>query len=119
MAHLEFLDDALHDLTGLDGRARKKVLARLVQLEAQPEMGAPLGSRAASNLTTFRKVVVGRNTYRILYKLGPDGELIVIWVIAGRADNECYNIAAQRLADYGDSPPLAELAEVLRALRRD
>lgn len=119
MAYLQFLDDALEDLAGLDGSARKKVLAKLVQLEAQPEMGAPLGSRAKSNLTTFRKLVVGKNTYRILYKLGPDGELIVVWVISGRADSECYDIAAQRLADYGDRPPLADLAEVLRALRRE
>jgi len=118
VAHLEFVDDAKADLMALEGSARKKILAKLVQLEAAPEMGVPLGSRAKGNLTTFRKLVVGKNTYRILYKLGPNGGVVVVWVISGRADGECYDIALGRLAVYGDEPPMADLADVLRALKR-
>lgn len=118
MAHVKFVTEAAAELRALEGSARKKVLAKLVQLESRPEMGHPLGARAAGNLTSFRKAVVGKNTYRIVYRLGPDDELLVVWVVSGRSDGECYKVAAQRLAQYGDHPQVADLTEVLRSLQR-
>lgn len=117
MAEVTYLDDAIQDILALEGSARAKVVAKIRQLAASPEMGHPLGSRATGNLTTFRKVVVGKNTHRILYRLDPDGALVVIWVVSARADNECYDQALARLDQYGDTPPMADFADVLRALK--
>lgn len=98
MARVVLTDDAREDLRNLDGAARKLVAKKLKQLEDEPEKrGAPLGSRSSSNLSTFRKIVVGDRDYRIVYRVEPDGTVCVVWVIGNRADDEVYRMALARL----------------------
>ena len=101
MARVVLTDDAKQDLRDLDGAAFF-VAKQLKQLEDEPEKrGAPLGSRSMSNLTTFRKMVVGDRDYRIVYRVEPDGTACVIWVIGKRSEDEVYQMALARLKTSG------------------
>lgn len=60
MAVVRLSGEAKEDLRDLDGSARKIVAKALKKLEEEPEKrGAPLGSTARGDLSTFRKLVVG------------------------------------------------------------
>lgn len=97
MARVQLTDDAKDDLRNLDGSAQKLVLRAIKKLEEEPDKrGAPLGSRKDSNLTGFRKLVVGDRAYRIVYRVERD-TVVIIWVIAKRSDDECYHLATSRL----------------------
>jgi mRNA interferase RelE/StbE len=114
MARVVLTEDARQDLRDLDGAARKLVARKLKQLEDEPEKrGTPLGSRSSSNLTTFRKMVVGDRDYRIVYRVEPDGTVCVIWVIGKRSDDEVYNGALARLKKVGRNHPAVDLEGLL------
>jgi mRNA interferase RelE/StbE len=114
MATVRLTADAREDLRDLDGSARKVVLKAIKKLQDEPEKrGQPLGSRINSNLTTFRKLVVGDRDYRIIYRVEHDGTVVVIWVIKRRADNECYEIALSRLRMHGDREIAAMVSRFL------
>lgn len=116
MARVVLTEDAREDLRDLDGSARVVVLKALRKLRTEPEQrGAPLGSRATSNLTTFRKLVVGNRDYRIVYRVEADGTVVVVWVIARRADDEVYQLAMSRLQMHPDAP-VRELSETLKEI---
>jgi mRNA interferase RelE/StbE len=61
-----------------------------------------LGSKLGGNLTTFRKLVVGDRDYRIVYRIDPDGSVVVVWVIGRRTDDEVYQLAIARLRLHPD-----------------
>lgn len=61
-----------------------------------------MGSKPSGNPTGFRKLVVGRKAYRIIYLVQDDAEsgdleIVVVAVIAGRAENFAYALALSRL----------------------
>lgn len=115
MARVVLTDDAKDDLRNLDGAARKLLAKKLKQLEDEPEKrGAPLGSRSSSNLTTFRKLVVGDRDYRIVYRVEPDGTVCVVWVIGRRSDNEVYQMALARLKMLARDDLTADLTGLLK-----
>jgi len=103
-ARIELLPEAVEDLRRLDGAARKIVAAGIEKLRTPELRGAPLGSKATSNLTGFRKLVLGNRTYRIVYEVRGDGTVVICWVIARRADNEAYEVAAARVLQYTNDP---------------
>lgn len=114
MARVVLTDDAKEDLRNLDGAARKLVAKKLKQLEDEPEKrGAPLGSRSSSNLTTFRKLVVGDRDYRLVYRVEPDGTVCVVWVIGRSSDNEVYQMALARLKMLARDDLTADLTGLL------
>jgi len=103
VARVQLTEDAREDLRDLEGSARKSVIKGLKKLEAAPgQYGEPLGSRQSGNLTGFRKLIVGNKTYRIIYWVqdnaeNDDVDLVVVWVIAERADDQAYDLALSRL----------------------
>lgn len=104
MAKVQLSAAAREDFLDLDGSARRIVAKALRKLETDPERrGQPLGNRGGGNLTTFRKLVVGDRGYRIVYRVAPDGTVVVVWVIGLRADAEAYELALRRLRLHGDS----------------
>lgn len=115
MARILLTTEAKEDLRDLDGSARKVVLKALKKLESDPERrGQPLGNRAGGNLSTFRKLVVGDRDYRVIYRVEPDGTVVVVWVIGRRADNECYDLAIARVKMYArDRELVGELVGLL------
>ncbi len=91
-----------------------RVLKKLLVLETNPEAGLPLGDE----LTGFRKLVVGRNTWRIVYRIkATDVEICEIWAVGARSDGEVYAEAAARVMESGN-PEIANLAEVAVRLGR-
>lgn len=108
MARVVLTPAAKDDVRELDGAARTLVLKAMKKLEDHPESrGAPLGSRQGSNLTDFRKLVVGDRQYRIVYRVEADGSVCVVWVVGSRVDAECYEAARSRVEKYAKDPGLA------------
>lgn len=107
------LPDAADDLRDLDHAQQRQVLSGLKKLKTEPEKrGLPLGSRNGSNLTGFLKLVVGKKEIRIVYRV-EHSAVVVVWVIAARADKKCYTLAQARVNTYPDREVAAQLASVL------
>lgn len=101
MANVVLTAEAREDVRDLDGASRKTVLKAMAKLREEPEKrGGPLGSRSSGNLTSFRKLVVGDRDFRIVYRVEKDGSVCVVWVVAKRAESECYELAMSRLKLY-------------------
>lgn len=110
MARVLLLPEAIEDLADLDGSSRLLAFKAMKKLQVSPEQrGAPLGG----GLTTFRKLIVGDRQFRIVYRVESDGTVVVIWVIATRVDDECYNLAMARLDLYGEREIAGRLQGVM------
>ena len=59
-------------------------------------LGKPLGNKQGLNLTGLCKITLKQLGIRIVYELIRTDEFMEIVVIAARADEEVYHIAAQR-----------------------
>jgi len=115
MTEIVFTDAAIDDLRRLGPDVVPKVLKKVLLLLDSPTAGYPLGG----DLTGFRKLVVGRNTWRIVYRIDDDKsvEICEIWAVGARADAEIYSEAATRAIDAaGRRPELRRLAEVVERL---
>lgn len=118
MAEVQFTVDAVADLEQLDAGVVRRVIKKLAMLRTNPEAGQPLGSKQTSNLTGFRKLLVADRQYRVVYRVDKDGTVCVVWVVAGRVDDECYDLAIDRLRKYGDAgPEIQDLAALISRLR--
>jgi len=116
VARVILTDQAREDFRDLDGATKRLAAKALVKLETEAEKrGQPLGRRSNSNLTNFRKLVVGNRSVRIVYQVRPNGDVVIVWVIAKRADNEAYELAMARLRLHAD-PAVRSLATSLEEL---
>lgn len=117
MAEIVFTDAAIDDLRRIGPDAVPKVLKKILLLEENVEAGYPLGGE----LTGYRKLVVGRNTWRVVYRVteAKAVEICEVWAIGPRADAEIYAEAVARVRATAESrPELASLADVLERLGR-
>lgn len=91
-------------------------LAKLVRLE---EVGEDAGVPLGGGLTGWRKIIVGDRDWRIIFTVDADHAVAQVWVIGDRADAECYEQAALRVAERGkDDPAASSLAAVMFNLVR-
>src|SRR4051812_21204223 len=117
MGDIVFTDAAIDDLRRIGPDAVPNVLKNVLLLEENAEAGYPLGGE----LTGYRKLVVGRNTWRIVYRITEDKavEICEVWAVRARADAEIYAEAVARAAAARESrPEFAGLAEVVKRLGR-
>lgn len=117
MADVVFTDAALDDLRRIGPEATPKVLKKILMLVDEPWAGHPLGGE----LTGFRKLVVGRNTWRVVYRITDDKtvEVCEVWAIGARAEAAVYAEATARLAKAPrQSAELHQLAAVIERLGR-
>jgi mRNA interferase RelE/StbE len=115
MAEIGFTEAAIDDLRRIGPDAVPKVLKKILLLVDDAEAGYPLGGE----LTGFRKLVAGRNTWRIVYRITDDKtiEICEIWAVGARADAEVYHEATVRLRAAGMArPELVQLAKVVEQL---
>jgi mRNA interferase RelE/StbE len=115
VADVVFTDPAIDDLRRIGPDAVPKVLKKILLLLENSEAGYPLGGE----LTGFRKLVVGRNTWRIVYRITDDKtvEICEIWAVGERADAEVYAEAQARVRAAGGSrPDVVRLGEVIDRL---
>ncbi|MEW1843100.1 type II toxin-antitoxin system RelE/ParE family toxin [Nonomuraea angiospora] len=75
------------------------VLKEILLLLDNPEAGYPLGG----DLTGFRKLVVGRNPWRVVYRITDDKsvEICEVWAVGERADTGVYAEAKARVREAG------------------
>jgi mRNA interferase RelE/StbE len=117
MAEIIFTDAAIDDLRRIGPDAVPKVLKKVLLLVDDPMAGYPL----CGELTGFRKLVVGRNTWRIVYRVTDDKsiEICEIRAVGARADAEVYDEAAARVKNAASRrPELRRLADVVERLGR-
>jgi mRNA interferase RelE/StbE len=117
VAEVTFTDAAVDDLRRIGPAAVPRVLRKVLLLLDNPEAGYPLGG----DLTGYRKLVVGRNTWRIVYRITEDKsvEVCEVWAVGHRADAEVYALASARIADAArERPELRPLAELIDRLGR-
>jgi mRNA interferase RelE/StbE len=115
VAEVVFTDPAVDDLRRIGPDAVPKVLKKILLLLDNPEAGYPLGGE----LTGFRKLVVGRNTWRVVYRVTDDKsvEICEVWAVGERADVEVYAEAAARVRAAGDDrPEVVQLGKVIERL---
>lgn len=117
MVEVLFTDAAIDDLRKLGPDTAPKILKKIVRLLDSPQAGYPLGGE----LTGFRKLVVGRNTWRVVYRVVDQQtiEICEIWAIGARADSEVYAEATARIvAAAGRLPEFSKLSAVVEKLGR-
>jgi mRNA-degrading endonuclease RelE of RelBE toxin-antitoxin system len=102
MVDVAFTDAAIDDLRRLGPDVVPKVLKKVMILLDNPAAGHPLGGE----LTGFRKLAVGRNHWRIVYRLLDDGkiEICEIWCVGARSDAEVYAEATSRAPIFSALP---------------
>jgi mRNA interferase RelE/StbE len=121
MAEITFTSAAIDDLRRIGPDAVPKVLKKVLLLADDAEAGYPLGGA----LTGFRKLVVGRNTWRVVYRItdAKEIEICEVWAVGERADAEVYREARARLHNAGSERlelvPLAKVVEQLGRLAGD
>ena len=117
MTEITFTDAAIDDLRKIGPSAVPRVLKKILLLLDSPSAGYPLGG----DLTGFRKLVAGRNTWRIVYRLVDDKtiEVCEVWPVGARADAEVYAEATARVRDAaGRRTEFRALADVIERLGR-
>ncbi|MEO3854640.1 type II toxin-antitoxin system RelE/ParE family toxin [Acrocarpospora sp. B8E8] len=115
MSEVVFIDPAIDDLRRIGPDAVPKVLKKILLLLDNPEAGHPLGGE----LTGYRKLVVGRDTWRVVYRIADDKsvEICEVWAVGERADAEVYAEAADRVRSAGGNrPELVRLSQVIERL---
>jgi mRNA interferase RelE/StbE len=117
VADVVFTDAALDDLRRIGPSAIPTVLKKVLLLATEPEAGYPLGG----DLTGYRKLVAGRNTWRIVYRITDDKtvEICEVWAIGPRADEQVYAEASARVRSaLTDRPAFIGLAQVIERIGR-
>jgi mRNA interferase RelE/StbE len=117
MAEIVFTDAAIDDLRRIGPDAAPRVLKKILLLEENPDAGHALGGE----LTGYRKLVVGRNTWRVVYHVTETGavEVCEVWTVGARADGEVYAEAVARVQAAARSrPEFVSLGEVVHRLGR-
>lgn len=101
--------DAIRDYEALDGSQKKQVIKALRKTIRNPlprtegGLGEPLGNKGGRDLTTLLKIKLLRLGLRIVYKLEKTtdengNEIMMVVVIAARADEEVYDLAWERIS---------------------
>ena len=100
---VEFGDEARKDHRALDIHARVQVNKAIRKVSQNPlpqkegGYGKPLGHKSGKNLTGLCKIKLLKLGIRVVYRIVRTEETMKIVVIAARADDEVYSIAARRM----------------------
>lgn len=117
-AEVWLTDPAVEDLRRLDGAPLVWALKKMLLLERDPNAGEPV----LGDLIGYRKLVVGKRDWRLIWRTVTDdrGALVVeiaeIWAVGARADGEVYAEMADRVAAMPDVPVRRPLSEVVQQL---
>ncbi|GAA4686513.1 type II toxin-antitoxin system RelE family toxin [Phytohabitans rumicis] len=107
---------AEQDLRHIGRQDIRQIFKKLTLLETDVHAGMPLGGE----LTGFRKLVVGRNPYRIVYRVRDEGraiEVCEIWAVGHRRNDEVYAAATRRVqAAAAARPDLVGLADLMASI---
>ena len=97
MYTIEYLPEVVEDMKALDGSQRRAVQMALEKIRRQPgEYGKPLGHTHGLNLTGLRRVKLSALGIRVVYRLIPGRETILVLTIGKREADEVYRKALNR-----------------------
>ena len=98
----KYSDEAKQDMEKLN-QAQQRQIEKAVQKVVKNPLpqneggyGKPLGNKQGRNLTGLCKITLKKMGIRVVYQLIRTDELMQIIVVAARADEEVYDIAAKR-----------------------
>ena len=100
---VQFTEEAEEDRAALNLSVRKQVNRAIFKVAQNPlpksegGYGEPLGNKHGINLTGHCKIKLRKAGIRIVYKIVRTETVMRIIVIAARADDEVYEIAAARI----------------------
>ena len=98
-----YTDEAKKDYNALDPSSLNQVDKAIRKVSQNPlsesEGGysKPLGNKRGKNLTGLLKIKLKKLGIRVVYKLIRTDEIMKIIIVAARADDEVYEIAAKRI----------------------
>ena len=99
---VSFTDEAKKDRAALDVSVRSQVNKAIRKVSQNPlpksegGYGEPLGNKRGKNLTGLLKIKLKKLGIRVVYRLVRTNEVMKIIVVAARADDEVYEVAAKR-----------------------
>ena len=99
---IDYSDEAKIDLKEFNRSQRRQIYKAVNKVSKNPlpqnegGYGKPLGNKQGKNLTGHCKIVLMQMGVRVVYKLIRTETVMKIIVIAARADDEVYDIAAKR-----------------------
>ena len=99
----QYSDEAKKDMKNFNKSQTIQIEKAIEKVSANPlpqnegGLGKPLGNKQGLNLTGLCKIVLKKLGIRVVYKLVRTDEFMEIIVVAARADEEVYKIAAQRV----------------------
>ena len=96
MYTIEYLPEVVEDMKALDGSQYKVVQMALKKLASNPECGKHLGNKHGLNLTGLRRVKISALGIRVVYRLIPGRETILVLTIGKREADEVYRKALNR-----------------------
>jgi len=100
---VEFSDEAKKDRESFNKSQRVQINRAIEKVSQNPlpqnegGYGKPLGNKQGRNLTGYCKIVLKGLGIRVVYKLIRTETTMKIIVIAARADEDVYDIAAKRI----------------------
>jgi mRNA interferase RelE/StbE len=100
---IEFTTEAEKDRNSLDYTQRLHVDKAIYKVSQNPlpqsegGYGKPLGHKQGKNLTGLLKIKLKKLGIRVVYRLIRTDEIMKIVVVAARADDEVYAVAAKRI----------------------
>ena len=101
---VEYSDEAKNDLKGFD-KAKAQQVRKVIDRVSQNPMpkneggyGTPLGNKRGNNLTGLCRIKLLKLGIRVVYKVVREKEVMKIIVIAARADDDVYEMAANRMS---------------------
>lgn len=103
---LEYLPEALNDLSSLDNSIRGPVIKGINKVLTNPlpkakgGYGTPLGNKEGNNLTNLFKIKFLKYGIRVVYMLECQNGIMKVIIISARVDNQVYNEASRRRNTY-------------------
>lgn len=100
---IEYIKEAQRDLQRLDANNRRLILKAIEKTAERPlpppnGIGKPLGNHAVANLHGYYKIKLKNLSYRVVYGLIKENEIMKVIVISIRDDEEVYREAERRIA---------------------
>jgi len=99
---VKYHDEVEKDLKAFNSAQKKQIKKSIEKFAENPlpksegGHGNPLGHKQGRNLTGLCKITLKKMGVRIVYKLVRTETIMQVIVIAARADEEVYDIAAKR-----------------------
>jgi mRNA interferase RelE/StbE len=100
---LKLTKEAEDDLRGFNPAQRRQITTTIEKFSENPlpknegGHGNPLGNKHGRNLTGYCKITLKKMGVRVVYKVVREDKIMKVIVIAARADEEVYDIAANRI----------------------